>query len=76
MRLLEKSRAETCYPIGVMAPSPVENKALHRPGPKSRRDRENLLIKNSILYCIRHPEYGSGGLCADAWTTATFPTAG
>lgn len=63
MRMQEEFRPGGCFPIASGALPGV--RSLHRPGPKSRRDQSKLFMKNSILYCISHPDCACGGFCKD-----------
>ena len=60
MRMQEETRADGCFPMDA---APANVHGFRRLGPKSRRDSRNLLMKNSILYCLDHPDCA----CGDFW---------
>jgi hypothetical protein len=74
MGMQEEFRPGSCFPIDAGAFS--DARGLHRLGPKGRRDRGRLFMKNSILYCIGHPDCACGGLCIDASPRMTPRAAG
>jgi hypothetical protein len=76
MRLQKDIRTNACFPIDIGAFSPDAIGTPRRLGPKNRRDSENRSMKNSILYCIAHPDCGCAGLCIGSSGPVTLLTNG
>jgi len=73
MRMQEEFRPSSCLPFN--SGTAPETRDFHRLGMKSRRDRSRLLLKNSILYCINHPDCECGARCIGLPTRAAPPVA-